>query len=50
MEVLNTILLVLLAGELFLILSNLSKLREELAQRNEKLASQPSEVKSSQQK
>ena len=49
MEVLNLILLVLLAGELFLILSNLSKLREELNQRKENPASQPSEVKSTQQ-
>ena len=50
MEALNTILLVLLAGELFLILSNLSKLREELNQRKENPVSQPSEVQSSQQK
>jgi hypothetical protein len=50
METLNLILLVILAAELFLILSNLSKMREELNQRNEKMASQPSEVKSSQQK
>jgi hypothetical protein len=50
MEILNLILLVLVAAELFLILSNLSKLRVELNQRNEKPASEPSEVKSSQQK
>jgi hypothetical protein len=36
MEVLNLVLLVLVAGELFLILSNLSKLREELKQHKEK--------------
>jgi large-conductance mechanosensitive channel len=50
MDILNLILLVILAAELFLILSNLSKLREELNQRKEKPASEPSEVKSSQQK
>jgi hypothetical protein len=45
MEILNTILLVLLAAELFMVLSNLSKLRNELTQRHEKLSSQPSETK-----
>jgi hypothetical protein len=45
MEILNTILLVLLAAELFMVLSNLSKLRTELTQRHEKLSSQPSETK-----
>jgi hypothetical protein len=46
MEVLNLVILVLLAAELFLILSNLSKLREELKQRKETPTSEPSEVKS----
>jgi uncharacterized protein YutE (UPF0331/DUF86 family) len=45
METLNTILLILLAAELFMVLSNLSKLRNELTQRYEKLSSQPSETK-----
>ena len=45
MEVLNTILLIMLAAELFMVLSNLSKLRTELTQRHEKLTSQSSETK-----
>jgi hypothetical protein len=45
MEVLNTLLLVILIAEVFLVLSNLSKLRVELTQRHEKLTSQPSETK-----
>jgi hypothetical protein len=50
MEVLNLVLLVLLAAELFMILSNLSKLRVELTQRYEKLSSGPSEAKKSPEK
>ena len=47
MEVLNTVLLVLLAAELFIICSNLSSLRRELTERHEKLTSETSEVKKS---
>jgi hypothetical protein len=47
MEAVNLILLVLLAAELFMILSNLSKLRGELSERQEKLTSELSEIKKS---
>jgi hypothetical protein len=50
MEILTIILLIILAAELFMVLSNLSKLRVELTQRYEKLSSQPSEAKKSPEK
>ena len=45
MESLILIMLVLLAAELFMILSNLSKLRAESDQRQEKLTVELSEIK-----
>jgi len=50
MEYLNMILLVVLAAELFLLLSNLSSLRGELKERQEKLTSELAEIKTSLQK
>jgi len=47
METLSLILLVLLAGELFIICSNLSSVRRELKERQEKLSSELSEIKKS---
>jgi len=45
MEALRICLLILMAAELFMLLSNLSKLRAELSQRQEKLTTELSEIK-----
>ena len=45
MQALNVSLLILLAGELLILCLNLSKLRVELSQRQEKLTSELSEIK-----
>jgi hypothetical protein len=50
MEAIVIVLMCLIAAELFMVLSNLSKLRVELTQRYEKLSSQPSETKKSPEK
>ena len=47
MEYLTIILLIVLAAELFLLLSNLSSLRGELKERQEKLTSDLAEIKKS---
>ncbi len=47
MTALNLILLVLLAAELLILCFNLSKLRAELSERQEKLTSELSEIKKS---
>lgn len=45
MQALNVCLLILLSGELLILCLNLSKLRVELNQRQEKLTSELSEIK-----
>ena len=45
MEMVNVVLLILLSAELMLLLFNLSKLRDELGERQEKVASELSEIK-----
>ncbi len=45
MEMLNIVLLIILAAELMILCSNLSKLRGELGERQEKLTSELSEIK-----
>ena len=45
MEAFNVLLLILLAGELFIITSNLSSVRRELRERQEKLTSELAEIK-----
>lgn len=47
MEALNVCLLILLAGELFIICSNVSSIRRELKERQEKLTAELSEIKKS---
>lgn len=45
MQALSICLLILLAGELFIVTSNLSSIRRELKERQEKLTSELSEIK-----